>query len=449
MFKIESRYSISVFGLGHVGLIIAACFASRGFKVVGFDIDGEKVRMVNSGKAPFFEPKLDELIERSVKAGMLKAVSDYVKAVNETNVTFVAVNTPSMEDGSIDLTYVKEASKMIGKALKHKHEWHLVVIKSTVVPTTTESVIKPLIESVSGKRAGSGFGLCITPEFLREGNAVEDFLHPDRIVIGEIDRRSGDVLEDLFKKFYGEEMPPLIRTTPVNAELIKYASNAFLAMKVSFINMIANLCQRLPGADVEVVAQGLGFDRRIGPYFLKAGVGWGGPCLRKDLLALKMCAKSLGVEVPLIEATLSINDTQTKKVIELVKKHLGNLRDRRIAVLGLTYKPGTDDVVDAPSIRIVEELLRVGADIVVYDPKGIENFKRIFGDRVGYADDLISCIKGADCMIIVTEWKEFKKITPDMLLKYMRTPVVVDGRRIFNPEEFSRKVRYVAIGLSQ
>jgi len=439
---------ISFFGLGYVGLTTATCLASRGFKVICYDVDEAKVDAVNSGRAPFFEPKLDELLREAVEEGYLKAVKDPKTAVLNSEVTFITVGTPSRDDGGIDLTYVKSASRMIGEALRLKSGWHLIVVKSTVLPTTTENVVGRIIEETSGRRCGEGFGLCVNPEFLREGNAVEDTFKPDRIIIGEVDKRSGDFLEEIYREFYGGELPPIIRTSPVNAELIKYANNSFLAMKVSFINMIANLCQKIPGADVEVIARGIGLDKRIGPLFLKAGAGWGGSCFRKDLEALLDFAIKNGVELPLVEATLKVNRSQPYRVVELARELIGDFRGRRVSVLGLAFKPGTDDVRDAVSIRIVRRLVEEEAKVVVYDPKAMENAKRIFGGDVEYAGSVEECLKDSECAIIVTEWDEFRKLRPEDFIRLMRNPAVVDGRRIYDPEVYSRMLKFKAIGLN-
>ncbi|MCR6692456.1 MAG: UDP-glucose/GDP-mannose dehydrogenase family protein [archaeon YNP-LCB-003-016] len=440
--------AISIFGLGYVGLTTAACLASRGFKVICFDVDEVKVDAVNSGKTPFFEPKLDELLRRAVEEGYLRAVKDPKMAVLNSEVTFITVGTPSRDDGSVDLTYVESASRMIGEALRLKSGWHLVVVKSTVLPMTTENVVKRIIEEASGKSCGEEFGLCVNPEFLREGSAVEDTFKPDRIIIGEVDRRSGDFLEGIYRGFYGDELPPIIRTTPVNAELIKYANNAFLAMKVSFINMIANLCQKIPGADVEVVARGIGLDKRVGPLFLKAGAGWGGSCFRKDLEAILDYAVKNCLELPLIEATLKVNRSQPYRVVELARGLIGGLNGRRISVLGLAFKPGTDDMRDAVSIKIVRKLIEEGAEVVVYDPKAMENARRIFGEDVEYASNVEECLKDSECAIIVTEWDEFRMLKPENFIKLMKTPTVVDGRRIYDPKVYSKKLKFKAIGLS-
>jgi UDPglucose 6-dehydrogenase len=440
--------TLSVFGLGYVGLTTAACLASKGFKVICFDVDEGRVEAVNNGRAPFFEPKLEELLKASLENGHLKTVKDPKDAILNSKVTFITVGTPSREDGSIDLTYIKDASRMIGEALRLKNEWHLIVVKSTVLPTTSENVVKKIIEEASGRRCGEGFGLCVNPEFLREGSAVEDTFKPDRIVIGEVDKRSGDFLEGIYRKFYGEESPPIIRTTPVNAEMIKYANNAFLAMKISFINMIANLCQKIPGADVEVIAKGIGLDKRIGSLFLKAGAGWGGSCFRKDLEALLDYALKNAVDLPLIEATLKVNRAQPYRFIQLARELIGGFNGKRVSVLGLAFKPGTDDMRDAVSVKIIRKLLEEGAKVVVYDPKAMENAKKIFGENVEYANSVKECLKDSECALIITEWSEFRELKPEDFIKLMKTPAVIDGRRIYDPEVYSKKLKFKAIGLS-
>jgi len=441
--------AVSFFGLGYVGLTTAVCFASRGFKVLCFDVDEGKVKAVNSGRASFYEPMLEELLRKTIDGGLLRATVNPVESVLNSGVTFVTVGTPSREDGSIDLKYVEEASRMIGEALHHKDEWHLLVVKSTVTPTASERVVKRIIEEKSGKHCGPDFGLCVNPEFLREGNAVEDTFKPDRIVIGGSDKRSGDMLEELYKKFYGENIPPIIRTTPVNAELIKYANNAFLATKISFINTIANLCQKLPGADVEAIAEGIGLDRRIGSLFLKAGIGWGGSCFLKDLKALLNFSLKNEVELPVVEATLRVNETQPYKIVELAKEVVGSLENRRISVLGLSFKPGTDDMRYAVSVKVVSRLLGEGAKVFAYDPNAMSNARKIFGESVEYADSIEECLKGSECALIVTEWNEFKNLKPEDFTRLMKIPAVVDGRRIYNPETYSKKLRFKAIGLGE
>ena len=439
---------VSFLGLGYVGLTTAACFASKEHKILCYDVDAEKVSKIKRGETPFYEPGLDVLLKQGIEKGNITLVESVEDAVKGSEMTFITVGTPAKQNGEIDLSYVREASESIGDALRRKDTWHLVVVKSTVTPTTTESIVKPLLEECSGKRCGVELGLCMNPEFLREGNAVEDTMNPDRIVIGEIDSKSGDFLESFYRDFYGEKLPPIVRTTPVNAELIKYANNAFLAMKVSFINMIANLCQALPNADVEAVSTGIGLDKRIGNLFLKAGAGWGGSCWPKDLRALSMFARKIGNELPLVEATMKINDTQPGKLVELAEVLLGDLRNKTAAVLGLAFKPGTDDMREAVSIKVIKTLLEKGARVRAYDPKAMENAKRIIGDSVEYAEDLSACIEGADVVILVTEWPEFRSLKPEDFKRLMKIPCVVDGRRVYDARLFKESgVRFAAVGL--
>lgn len=435
--------------MGYVGLCTAVAFASRGYTVVASEADPEKASMISRGAPPFYEPGLNEVLVEVLRSGRFRCTTSTEKAVLDTDVTFITVGTPSKPDGSVDLSYVKSSAEEIGRALSSKGSYHLVVVKSTVIPGTTENVVKPILERSSRKKCGADFGLCVNPEFLREGSALYDTFNPDRIVIGECERRSGDVLESLYREFYAEKMPPLLRTSLVNAELIKYASNAFLAMKVSFINTIANICERIPGADVTVVAKGIGLDKRIGPLFLNAGLGYGGSCLPKDLRALIQHSRSLGYEPKLLEAVEEVNDSQPQKAIKLCKELVGELRGRRVAVLGLAFKPNTDDMRDAVSIKVVKRLLEEGTRVVVYDPRAVENAKKVFGSSVEYASSVEECLRGSECAIVVTEWEEFRRLRPEDFLRLMKEPVVVDGRRIYDAELFSSRLRFAAVGFGK
>lgn len=439
-------YKLCIIGSGYVGLTTAACFASRGMDVVCIDLNKQKVDLINKGISPIYEPGLDEILSKAVLDGKLRATDDYADGMEQSDFTFICVNTPSKKDGSIDLSYVVSATEKVGENLKVANRHHTVVVKSTVLPGTTSNVIAPILKSRSGMVPGVDFNLTFNPEFLSEGSAVRDTFHPDRIVIGEYTDGSGHRLLKLYEEFYGKDLPTCIVTTTVNAEIIKYASNAFLATKISFINEIANICQRLPGADVEVVARGMGLDRRIGVLFLKAGLGFAGPCLPKDLSAFIQYSKSLGYNPKLLLSVKRLNEKQPYRAIELAKELLGDLSERIVAILGLAFKPNTDDVRDAVSIKIVKRLLKMGAKVKVYDPKAIENVKSILKDRVEYASSAIDCIKNADCCIIVTEWEEFKDIKPEEFVRYMRNPIVIDGRRVYNPSDFQGKITYVAIG---
>lgn len=438
---------LSVFGLGYVGLSTSVCFASRGFKVFGMDVDGKKVNMINRGQSPIYELGLEEVLAKSTHTGLLQCTVDHGAAVQESDISFMAVGTPSKPDGSIDLSSLKEVSKQMGLALKEKRKWHLVAVKSTATPGTTDQVVKPIIESASGKRCGSGWGLCFNPEFLREGSAIRDTLKPNRIVIGEHDQRSGSQLEQLYRQFHTEETPPILRMSLVNAELVKYASNAFLAMRVSYVNQIANLCQNIPGADVVKVAEAVGLDPRIGRSFLDAGLGYGGSCFPKDISALVEFARTAGNDLPLAEATGNINQQQPLKAIELLHTFYEKLKGTKVAILGLAFKPNTDDMREAVSRKIINSLLESGAQVVAYDPIATENARQFFGDRITYAESALQCIEGADSCIIVTEWNEFRELRPKDFVERMRSPIVIDGRRIFDPKDFIGQVKFAAIGL--
>jgi UDPglucose 6-dehydrogenase len=440
---------ISVLGIGYVGLCTAVAFASKGYKVTASTHDAEKASRINDGIPPFHEPNLQSLLEAAVKNGNLEClVNETGKAVLETELTFNAVGTPSKPDGSIDLQFVKSSALDIGKALRRKDAYHLTVVKSTVVPGTTQDVVKPILEKESKKKCGPYFGLCMNPEFLRQGSAFEDTLHTDRIVIGEFDKRSGDFLNDVYQDFYGKDLPPTIRTTLSTAELIKYASNSLLATKISFINTMANLCEKICGADVTVVAKAMGLDKRIGPLFLNAGLGYGGSCFPKDVKALIACSKNLGYPLNLLEEVEDVNKKQPLKAIELCRELLGHsLKGKHVAILGLAFKPDTDDMREARVIPIINEFLAEGAVVTAYDPVAMSVGKNIFKNGIRYANSTVECLKGADCCVLVTEWDEFKKLKPDDFIKNMRQPVLVDGRRIYDPAVFSRKMRFRAIGL--
>jgi UDPglucose 6-dehydrogenase len=442
-----SEHSISVFGLGYVGLATAVCFADRGFKVFGVDVEEEKVRLIGTGQPPIYEPGLRELLAKSVEKGLLNCTLSHRQAILETAITFVTVGTPSKLDGSIDLTSIEEVSRQIGEALGDKNRWHLVVVKSTVIPCTTSKVVKPIIEKASGKKCGVDWGLCMNPEFLREGAAIQDTLEPNRIIIGEHDRKSGDVLESSYRDFYMGRIPVVLRMNLASAEMVKYASNAFLATKISFINQIANLCEKIEDVDIGLVKQGMGLDDRIGAKFLNAGPGFGGSCFGKDLNALIAFSDQVGCDTSLLRTVLAVNARQALHIVDLVKDELHNLDGRRIAILGLSFKADTDDVRDSASIRVIDGLLREKASVTVYDPASMKNARLKYEDKVSYADSAIDCLVEADCAIVLTEWDVFKKLKPDVFRNNMRRPFLIDSRRIYNPAEFTKAMKYVAIGL--
>ncbi len=431
--------------MGYVGLCTASAFASRGIRTIGIDIDEGRVEQIRRGKAPLHEPQLDTMLKKAVKKKLLDATSEISVAAN-TNTTFLTVGTPSQPDGSIDLSHIKNATEDLGNALSDKSGYHLVVVKSTVVPGTTNGTVKRFLEQSSRKTIGSELGLCANPEFLKEGTAIDDALHPDKIVIGSNDKRSASELTKLYRRFYGSKLPPVIMTSPEAAELVKYASNAFLATKVSFINTIANIAEQIPGVDVGTIAEAIGLDPRIGPQFLKAGPGYGGSCFHKDLQALINYSQNKNYDPLLFRATEETNEQQASRVVVLAEKLLGSLSSKRVAVLGLSFKKDTDDIREAASIRVINHLKKKGAQVVAYDPMAIPNTKKKLLDQIDYAENAHSALKGADCAIIMTEWNHIRKLKAKDFQAYMKNPNIVDARRIYNPEEFSG-LNYLSIGL--
>jgi UDPglucose 6-dehydrogenase len=443
------RPRISVMGIGYVGLCTAVGFANKRNRVLASTHDADKASKINKGIAPFYEPGLQRLLKKAIEIGYLKCLFNQAEtAVLETDITFIAVGTPSKPDGSIDLQHIKRSSQEIGEALRKKDTYHVIAVKSTVVPGTTQNIVEPILENRSKKQCGPDFGLCMNPEFLREGSAVKDTFNPDRIIIGEHDKASGDKLENLYTHFYGKKAPPTLRTNLPTAELIKYASNSLLATKISYINTIANICQETPSTDIKVVAEGIGLDKRIGPMFLNAGLGYGGSCFPKDVKALIAYSRNLGYRPELLEAVENVNEAQPHKAVGLIKKAVGDLNNKKISILGLSFKPHTDDMREARSIPLINQLLKEGASVTVYDPAAIPAAKAILKSRIEYAPSAIECLRNADCCILVTEWDEFKNLRPEDFSQNMRHPLLIDGRRIYPVEEYSQKLKFTAIGLN-
>jgi UDPglucose 6-dehydrogenase len=428
-------------GAGYVGLTTSICLASRGNHVFCVDKDRKKIEHVANGKPSIYETCLEEMLRDVLLDGRLVATTDLNEAVHGSEVSFICVGTPSKKDGSIDLTFVRDVSGEIGEALSDKSEYNVVVVRSTVVPGTTEQTVLPLLEQRSGKKVGESFGLCVNPEFLQEGNAVEDFLRPTRrgIVVGEFDQRSGDKLLRVYEGFDAE----ILRTTLKTAEMIKYARNSYLAKDISFANEIANLCQELD-LDYLDVKRGMEMDARIGKgRFLNAGVGFGGSCFPKDVKALKAMALSKRVRLRLLEATLDVNANQPYKAIEILEEHIGKLENRKVAVLGLAFKRDTDDMREAPSLKIVGSLLSKKVAVVAYDPKATETARKIFGKAVMFKDTAKEALMEADACIIVTDWNEFADAD---IFDVMKGRIIVDGRRILDPSRLKHGLKYYAIG---
>jgi UDPglucose 6-dehydrogenase len=454
---------LSIIGSGYVGLVTGACLAEKGHSVACVDVDRAKVDMINRGVPPIHERGLAELLRKHA-GHALRATADLESAVLGSDLTFIATGTP-FDGNEIDLRYVRQAARQVGAALKTKPGYHVVVVKSTVVPGTTDGVVLPLLEQASGKRAGAGFGVGNNPEFLSEGEAVADFMQPDRIVLGGTDERTIDALAEVYAPF-GDEVPR-VRTNNRTAEMIKYASNAFQATCISFANEIGNLCAALGGIDVADVMAGVHLMKELNPYagasfqapvapggsprvrapitnFLTAGCGFGGSCFPKDVKALVAHGGRSNVPMRVLESVLEVNARQPAKLVELLKHHLGNLNGVPVAVLGLAFKPNTDDMRESPAIPVVNALLGEGAVVSAYDPAANAEATKVLGDRIRYATDLPSAVDGARAVVIVTRWDEFKSL-PNLLAGRQDPPLVVDGRRMLDRRSVQR---YAGVGWS-
>jgi UDPglucose 6-dehydrogenase len=438
--------TVSFVGLGVVGLVTQACLASRGISTIGVDSSKNKLKKLRSGNLPFYEPKLKEVISNA-RPNLI--FTDSIKyAMQNSDITFVTVGTPSKVDGSINLSQITDACKAIGMALRNKSSYHVVAIKSTVVPGTTDNLIKWILEKESGKNIEKDFGLIVNPELLREGSSVHDTFNPHLLVIGSMDGRAGQKIETLWLEFFNSHFPKVIRTNRVTAEIIKYANNAFLATKVSFINSIANICQRINNTDVEQVAQAIGMDPRISPLYLNAGPGYGGSCLPKDVKALLNLSHSVGYDLPLLMAVDKVNEDQSKHIVEIAEIATGGVKGKTVATLGASFKKDTDDIRESPSIKVIAQLVQREAIVRANDPMALKNLRKIFGDKITYAKNRFDCLSNADCCIILTEWDEYRSMKADDFVRYMKKPCIVDARRIFDPQDFGHPINYFAIGLN-
>lgn len=443
---------VSVIGAGYVGLVTGACLADLGHHVVVCDVDPTRVALIETGSTPVHEAGLDNLLRRTV-GHSLRATTDLVSAVARSDLTLIAVGTPSV-DGRIDLTAVAQASRQVGAALARKHDYHAVVVKSTVVPGTTAGVVLPLLEGASGKRAGDDFGVGMNPEFLTEGQAVADFLAPDRLVLGGIDDRTIAVLEELYASFPASV--PRVRTSPATAEMIKYASNGLLATMISYANEIGNLCATLGGVDVVDVMHGVHLSRYLTPLdaagepvrapiasFLEAGCGFGGSCLPKDVRALINEGERVGRQMRVLRAVIETNEAQPDEVVRLLEAEFDDLAGRRIAVLGLAFKPDTDDVRESPVVPVVRALLERDAVVTVHDPVVSRVPEALDGADVTLVPDLADVVAGADAIVLVTRWQDYEAL-PALLVGMDPAPVLVDGRRMLSRGSVPR---YAGIGM--
>ncbi len=426
---------IAVIGVGYVGLVTAACFADLGNRVVALDIDEERIAGLKRGVMPIYEPGLEELVERNMRAGRLAFTTSYPEALRSAEFVFIAVGTPSGVDGEADLRYVAAAARSIAETMDHE----LIIINKSTVPVGTGDWVAEIVKRY--QREAVPFSVVSCPEFLREGSAISDFLHPHRTVLGSLDKEAAEKVAQLHLSLRA----PIVITDLRTAEMIKYASNAFLATKISFINEIANICEAL-GADVKEVAIGMGYDKRIGPFFLDAGLGYGGSCFPKDVLALAHMAAEKGKHPQLLHAVMEINTDRRKVAVEKLRELTGDFSGRTIGMLGLAFKPNTDDMREAPSIDIARALLAEGAQVRAYDPVAMGNAARILPE-VHMVSNAYEAAEGADALIVVTEWNEFKALDLARVQQLMRSPNLVDGRNIYDPDTVrALGFRYLALG---
>jgi UDPglucose 6-dehydrogenase len=432
--------NIAVIGTGYVGLVAGSCFAESGNDVVCVDNNAEKVEQLKKGIIPIYEPGLPEIVEGNLRDERLTFTTDLDAAVKKSLVIFIAVGTPTSTDGSADLSAIYEVARAVGRAMDR---YKVIVVKSTV-PVGTSSKLREILK----KETKHPFDLVSNPEFLKQGAAVDDFMKPDRVVVGADDVRAAEILRDLYAPFVRTGSPILLMDVRT-AEMVKYAANAFLAARISFMNEIANLCETV-GADIEMIRKGLATDSRIGPAFLFAGLGFGGSCFPKDIRALAHTAREHQHQMKILEAVDEVNVAQALRFVEKVRAHFkGNVRGTRAAIWGLAFKPRTNDMRDAPSIPIIEKLLADGASIAAYDPAATDEARRIFGDRIQLVSNNYDCLEGADALLLLTEWQAFRNPNYERMKGIMRQPVIFDGRNIFEPAQVrSSGFTYYSIGRS-
>lgn len=424
--------NIAIVGTGYVGLVSGTCFADTGANVTCVDVDASKIERLKQGDIPIYEPGLDELVVKNVKAGRLKFTTDLASVLNEQEIVFSAVGTPPDEDGSADLRYVLQVAKTIGENLNH----YVVVVTKSTVPVGTAMKVRTTIQAELDRRGVDvDFDVASNPEFLKEGNAIKDFMSPDRVVVGVESDHAKKVLTKLYKPFLINNFRVIFMDIP-SAEMTKYAANAMLATRISFMNDIANLCERV-GADVNMVRAGIGSDTRIGRKFLYAGCGYGGSCFPKDVKALIKTADENGYSMEVLKAVERVNERQKSILVEKLKKAYGgeSLADKTIALWGLSFKPETDDMRESTALVTIKLLLELGCNIRAYDPIAMDECKRRIGDSVTYCNDMYDAVLDADAMLLLTEWKEFRLPTWNVIKREMKRPLIIDGRNIFDAED--------------
>jgi len=434
----SKQYKIVIIGLGFVGLSFAVFLAKKNCKIVGVEQDNKKINMIRKGTAPFFEPGLNEMLRSALKKSLI--ITNSINHINDVDFVFITVGTPSKKDGGINLKYIKKVTKDISKWIESFENFPIIAYKSTILPGTAENFIKPIL-SKPNKKLGKDFDMVVNPEFLREGSALADTINPHLIVIGG-SKKATSKLKKFYLSIYSTNIP-IKETNLTTAELIKYANNSFLATKISFINSIANLCQKLPGTNVDEIADSIGMDPRINPHFLKAGPGYGGSCFPKDVKALLSLSKILKVN-SILDATNRVNQNQITVIVNLIKNNLKQFKNSNISILGLSFKENSDDIRESVSIKLIHKLLSYQVNIRAHDPRAIENTKKIFGNRIKYFTNTRECLKNSSCAILLTYWKEYQTLTENDFKK-MRKPFVIDTRRILTKKRL--KLNYVALGV--
>jgi UDPglucose 6-dehydrogenase len=442
------KQHISIVGLGGIGLSFAVYLANNGFEIWGVDIDTEKVGLIQQGVVPFYESGLEEGLNKALEVKRLHITNSYDLALEHGLLVFVIVGTPLGQQNDLNMCYVQSALETIGSYVRNSRRYYTVVVRSTLPPTTTERILKPLMEEAAQGRCGEAFGLCYNPEFVGRGNTLRGIAHPDFIVIGECNKRSGNDLEAFYRTLHPDDefCPPIIRTNPTTAEMIKYTSVAFLMNKINFANVISDICQKTEGTDAQFVSQVIGLDRRINPSFLKPGLSCGGTCFTKEIRSLISYAEKLGVQSSLLKTIHTQNDRRAKDVVNSIKQILGEIVGKRVTVFGLAYKPNVDSIVNSCSIAIIKELLKEGAEITVHDPKAIMNSKRELGSKVRYGNSIKQALDGAECCLLTAGWSEYRDLSPEVYTNQMKNAILFDLARVYNPERFRSKLKYYAVG---
>ena len=433
---------IAVIGLGFVGLSLISVLASRGIATIGIDSDRKKCSKIAKGIPTFFEPNLEKTLKKALKKKLI--ITNKLSSITNCDFIFVTVGTPQKNNGEIDLSMIKTVTNDVGKLLSKNKNNPIILIKSTVIPGTMKNVMLPILERNSKKKAGKDFGLISNPEFLQESTAIQDTIKPHLIVLGGYRTKFMKKAEKFFSEFHPNA--PIIITNHQTAEMIKYANNSFLATKISFINQIANICEEIPNANIDDVSKAIGLDPRIGNLFLNAGPGYGGSCLPKDVKAIINFSTKMGINPTLLTAVEKTNKQQIDNILRLAEQNIGKINGKKITILGVAFKPETDDIRDSVSIGLVKRLLKIGAKITIHDPKALENARKIFRDNAKYVKSIPAALKDCQCAIIMTQWKDYETID-NKVIKLMAKKLIIDSRRILSNKNLNAK--YYAIGLGQ